>query len=79
MTRLPNRVKIIQRALASGKGHEMYPNEDIKILLDNDYIMASLGVMSKEYPEAAFGLMENSLQLESSCLLINKEAVGESR
>ncbi len=79
LTRLPNRVKIIQRALASGKGHEMYPNEDIKILIDNDYIMASLGVMSKEYPEAAFGLMENSLQLESSCLLINKEAVGESR
>ena len=73
MTRLPNRVKIIYNALTSGKGNEMYPNEDVKILIDNDYIMASLGVMSKEYPEAAFGLMENSLLLESSCLLSNKE------
>jgi hypothetical protein len=73
LTRLPNRVKIIYNALTSGKGNEMYPNEDVKILIDNDYIMASLGVMSKEYPEAAFRLMENSLLLESSCLLSNKE------
>jgi len=74
LTRLPNRVKIIKDALASGKGNEMYPNDDVEILIDNDYIMASLGVMSKEYPQAAFALMENSLQLASSCLLTNKAA-----
>lgn len=33
------------------------------ILIDNHYIMASLGVLSKEYPEAALRLMKKSLEL----------------
>ena len=35
-----------------------------KILVDNDYIMASLGVLSKEYREAAIKLLEKSLDFK---------------
>ena len=33
----------------------------VKLLFDNHYIMASLGVLSKRYPEAALDLMLQSL------------------
>jgi uncharacterized protein (TIGR01319 family) len=69
LTRLPNNIHILENALASGKGNEMYPSEGIKILIDHYYIMASVGVMSKEYPEAALQLMENSLQINTESLL----------
>jgi hypothetical protein len=32
-------------------------------LIDNDYIMASLGVLSKEYREAALILLKKSLKI----------------
>ncbi|MDY2925464.1 MAG: glutamate mutase L, partial [Eubacteriales bacterium] len=37
----------------------------LQLLFDNDYIMASLGVLSKAYPEAALSLLKQSLGLES--------------
>ena len=39
----------------------LYPGEHAKILVDNDYIMASLGVLSKKYKDAAIKLLEKSL------------------
>jgi uncharacterized protein (TIGR01319 family) len=73
LTRLPNRLNIIKDILESGKGNEMFPNKDCKVLIDNDYIMASLGVLSKEYPEDALKLLANSLKLEENNIKIEKE------
>jgi hypothetical protein len=39
----------------------LFPTRAARILVDNDYILASLGVLSKEYPEAALQLAKNSL------------------
>jgi uncharacterized protein (TIGR01319 family) len=64
LTRLPHRVEIMQRIAESAKGVELYPTAEAKILVDNHYIMASLGVLSKEYPESALKLMKKSLDIE---------------
>ena len=54
LTRLPNRVHIMESiALHNETGLLLFPGTDAKILVDNDYIMASLGVLSKRYKEAA--------------------------
>lgn len=63
LTRLPGRTDIIKKVIANVKGNEMFPTAEAKILIDNDYIMASLGVMSKEYPEVAFDLLTKSLKI----------------
>ena len=42
----------------------MIIKEQLSPLIDNDYIMASLGVMSKKYPEQALELLKNSLKEE---------------
>ena len=47
------------------KGMMLYPKPGrIKLLYDNHYIMASLGVLSKAYPEAALDLMKQSLGIK---------------
>jgi uncharacterized protein (TIGR01319 family) len=63
LTRLPNRVEIIKQVPLSNKGHKLLPNNEIEVLIDNDYIMASLGVLSKENKEAAILLMKKSLKI----------------
>lgn len=42
--------------------NKMLPRTPVKILKDHDYIMASLGVLSLKYPEAAVKLLKNSLR-----------------
>jgi hypothetical protein len=64
LTRLPNRVNIMKNIAYSNKGNKLLPTTDAVILVDNDYIMASLGVLSKEYPEAALKLMKKSLKID---------------
>ena len=52
LTRLPHREQLL-RALAdcNATGMMLYPKPSkIRLLFDDDYIMASLGVMSKHYP-----------------------------
>lgn len=63
LTRLPNRVKIMEQIPLSNKGNELLPTKEARILVDNYYIMASLGVMSKKYPEAALRLLKESLDI----------------
>jgi hypothetical protein len=41
--------------------HLLSPPETARVLVDNDYIMASLGVLSKRRPEAALRLLRRSL------------------
>ena len=43
-------------------GMMLYPKPcRLKLLYDNHYIMASLGVLSKEYPDAALNLLKQSI------------------
>lgn len=64
LTRLPNRVAILESIAKYGKGTELFPTGNAKILIDNYYIMASLGVLSKRYPEDALKLLKESMEIE---------------
>ena len=62
LTRLPHRIEIMRAITESNTtGMNLYPGSHAKILIDNDYIMASLGVLSRRYKESAIKLMEKSL------------------
>lgn len=65
LTRLPHREALL-RAIADCNSSRMmlYPRPgEAELLFDDDYIMASLGVLSKRYRDAAFKLMQHSLSL----------------
>ncbi|MGM0378945.1 MAG: GlmL-related ornithine degradation protein [Bacillota bacterium] len=64
LTRLPERVNILKEIAKSNKGDKLLPTNEAEILIDNDYIMASLGVLSKENKEAALNLLKKSLNLK---------------
>lgn len=65
LTRLPHRVEIMKSIPESNiNGLNLYPGQHAKILVDNDYIMASLGVLSKKYKESAVRLLEKSFGVE---------------
>jgi uncharacterized protein (TIGR01319 family) len=62
LTRLPHRVEIMERiAEYDETGMRLFPTNHAKVLVDNDYIMASLGVLSKKHREGAIKLLEKSL------------------
>ncbi len=63
LTRLPARVDILKSVSRSNKGDKLYPTKEAKILIDNDYIMASLGALGKVNPAAAVKLMKKSLKI----------------
>ncbi len=65
LTRLPHRVEIMESiAKHNDSGMMLFPTEHAKILVDNDYIMASLGVLSKRHREGAIRLLEKSLGIK---------------
>lgn len=65
LTRLPHRVEIMEEIAKNNEtGMLLFPTEHAKILVDNDYIMASLGVLSTKYREAAIKLLEKSLDFK---------------
>lgn len=61
LTRLPNKASIIKNALSSARDTELYPKGETYVMIDNDYIMASIGVMAKRYKKAAVYLMKKSM------------------
>ena len=64
LTRLPARVEIMRMISKSDKtGLALFPPETAQILVDNDYIMASLGALSKKHPKAALRLLKQSLRI----------------
>lgn len=63
LTRLPNKREILSKVCTYGKALELYPTEVAQILIDEDYILSSLGVLSKSYPEDALLLMKKSLRI----------------
>ncbi len=69
LTRLPGREWILENLKQLGvSGKLLYPKADrIRTLEDRDYIMASLGVLSLRYPQAAGQLLAQSLGLSEDC------------
>jgi uncharacterized protein (TIGR01319 family) len=62
LTRLPNRVAMMQAiARRHETGYFLFPPDPAEILVDNDYVMASLGALSKRNPGAALKLLKKSL------------------
>jgi len=62
LTRLPHRVEIMSQVPKDNQtGMKLYPGDAVKVLVDNDYIMASLGVLSKTHREGAIKLLSKSL------------------
>ena len=65
LTRLPHRVDIMERiAEYDETGMRLFPTSHAKVLVDNDYIMASLGVLSVKHREGAIKLLEKSLDFK---------------
>lgn len=65
LTRLPHRVDIMSEIHQQNiTGMKLFPTGHAEVLVDNDYIMASLGVLSKTNREAAIKLMEQSFDYE---------------
>lgn len=69
LTRLPGKNQILEKIKYHGKEQELYPTEAAKVLIDEDYILSSLGVLSKSYKEDALRLMKKSLRIGELCIL----------
>jgi len=63
LTRLPGKKEILESVKTLAKEHELYPTEAARVLIDEDYILSSLGVLSKSYLSDALYLMKNSLRM----------------
>ncbi len=61
LTRLPNRVAILKTIENLYGESTLYPKPGFNVAIDNHYIMASLGVLAEEYPEAAITLLTESI------------------
>lgn len=66
LTRLPRGREILHELINRPNKKLLMPPPDAAIYLDNDYIMASLGVLAKEWPEAALKLLAKSLGVDPS-------------
>ena len=65
LTRLPHRVEIMEMIPKDNEtGMKLYPSDAVKVLVDNDYIMASLGVLSKTHRQGAIKILGKSLGME---------------
>ena len=65
LTRLENMEEILSGIHREGRGQKLYPKKEAEVLLDTDYLLASLGVLSLQYREAALKLMLKSLKIEN--------------
>lgn len=63
LTKLPGRHKILKETIAENNTAKLLPHSDTKILIDNHYIMASIGVMSKTHPEDSIEFLRQSLRI----------------
>ena len=67
LTRLPARVRLMEAIAENNRnGMLLFPSKEAKVLVDDDYIMASLGVLSKVHPATALHFLEKSLKIPLS-------------
>lgn len=64
LTRLPRGKDILEKIKARPGAKKLLPQEDARVLIDRYYIMASAGVLSKEYPSEAKELLQKSIGLK---------------
>lgn len=64
LTRLPGGKDILEKIKARPGAKKLLPQEDARVLIDRYYIMASAGVLSKEYPSEAKELLQKSIGLK---------------
>ncbi|QSQ08186.1 hypothetical protein H0A61_00506 [Koleobacter methoxysyntrophicus] len=64
LTRLGKGMQILSSLLERKNPKKLFPGKDAQILIDKDYIMAPLGVLSMTNPKGALKLMAKSLGLE---------------
>lgn len=69
LTRLPKRREILIKLRDMNHSRQwLYPKPgQMRVLVDRHYILASLGVLGRKYPEAALHLMKESLREEAPC------------
>lgn len=65
LTRLPSAQAMVHRLLEEAPFEKLYPPSSADVKIDHNYIMASCGVMTRKYPEAAMQLMRASLSFRS--------------
>ncbi len=63
LTRLENNKQVLESVKTQAKEQELYPTKAAKVLIDEDYILSSLGVLSKSYHDDALILMKKSLKI----------------
>ena len=63
LTRLQGGRGVLQKMIESSPQKKLYPGDGTRYLIDKDYTMASLGVLSKQFPVAAVKLIKQSLGL----------------
>ncbi|MDL2293172.1 glutamate mutase L [Ruminococcaceae bacterium OttesenSCG-928-D13] len=70
LTRMPGREAILTRLRdLNASGRMLLPKpERMRVLQDNDYIMASLGALSVHHPKAATALMQKSLGVDAATI-----------
>ena len=66
LTRLMAREEILNSISQFNRADKLLPTAEAKILIDNDYIMASLGVLSSLNKEAAIKLLLKSLKFNEN-------------
>lgn len=65
LTRLPHNEAIMKKiAFYDETGMRLFPTQHADVLVDRDYIMASLGVLSKNHKDSAKRLLEKSLGIQ---------------
>lgn len=77
MTRLPHREEIMGRICEYDEtGTRLFPTSHAQVLVDNDYIMASLGVLSKKHREGTIRLLEKSLGVNFADMRPEEDSLG---
>lgn len=64
LTALPNRLNIINKLKDINPKNLLLPNKEALVLIDENYIMASIGVISKTYPKVALDLILQSMGID---------------
>lgn len=69
LTRLEAGPRILKKIVTQDNPQNLLlPNQNITVLIDHDYIMASLGILAFKYQEAALKLLEKSLRVSFEAL-----------
>ncbi len=64
LARLKSGMDILKSVVTDSNGRKLLPNQDVKILIDKHYIMASLGVMSKTHKKESISFLRQSLNMQ---------------